>query len=894
MLDFFRRLAAPRRDTHAPTARPRLEPLEDRCVPTTVTNTGDAVGDPNSLRGAIAATAAGGTVNFAPGLSGTITLTAAAGGQIALTKSVTITGPGAGVITVSGNNASRIFFSNTAGLNLSISGLTLTGGNTTGSGNWPAGNGGAIRENGDNLTLTACTLTGNTAANNVAGYQRGGGGALYAQSGTLTVSNCTITNNHALVRRGGGICVVNASVTIQNSTITGNDSFTGSPDAGGGGGLFLSGTGVKTITGCNISGNTANYGGAVYFKDAPAGSSMQNCTITGNKASFNAMANPKSGGGGGVLLYNGALTIENCTVSGNSAPNTQGGGIKVKNDSYDTPPTKTAVLTLSSTIVSGNTDVSGANDINRYANALVTINADHDLFQTAPTAGTINGTNSANITGVNPLLGALQNNGGPTFTEALSAGSPAIDKGSNPAGLATDQRGFTRSVGGGTDIGAFEVQAPLVLIPPSATLGGLAGAPFSFAVTAQGGAGVVTMTYSVSGVPGLSVTPPSPTTGRGISLHGVPASEGPVQLLVTATDQAGATAVGVYNFFFIALSPSPPIPPTPPTQQAPAVFATGAGPGGLPVVNVYDAATGAFKYQFRAFEAGFSGGTTVAVARDRQGRDVIAVGAGPGGFLVRTFVAGPSGVTPLGQVVPFGTLTNGVYQGFTGGIFVALGDLRGDGQLEVVCGPGAAPNSDPFVNGWSLDGTMQVVPNTYAFEKGFHGGVRVAVGDVDGDGKNEVVAGAGPGGMPYVQVVNGQAFALEKRFLAFGAGFMGGVTVATGILDASGVARVVAGADGGDGSPGDAPVLSTFTGTGAPLVSDVPAFEATYHGGVNVGTSLDGRRSAWILAAPAGRHNPQVDIFSANFVLLPQSFTVIDATTKLADANFANGVAVGG
>src|SRR5262249_15276336 len=101
MFGLFRRLAtAPRQDRCPPSARPTLEALEDRSVPTTVMNLGDAAADPNSLRGAIAATAAGGTVDFAPGLSGTVQLTTAAGGQITIAKNLTIQGPGAGAVTV--------------------------------------------------------------------------------------------------------------------------------------------------------------------------------------------------------------------------------------------------------------------------------------------------------------------------------------------------------------------------------------------------------------------------------------------------------------------------------------------------------------------------------------------------------------------------------------------------------------------------------------------------------------------------------------------------------------------------------------------------------------------------------------------------------------------------
>jgi hypothetical protein len=115
---------------------------------------------------------------------------------------------------------------------------------------------------------------------------------------------------------------------------------------------------------------------------------------------------------------------------------------------------------VNNTIVAGNSDQSGMNDIRRSG----TLNASNCLIQNLP-AGTINGINTANITGVAPLLGPLQDNGGPTQTLALLPGSPAIDKGSNaliPTGLTTDQRGvgFNRSINGTVDIGAYEYQPP--------------------------------------------------------------------------------------------------------------------------------------------------------------------------------------------------------------------------------------------------------------------------------------------------------------------------------------------------------------------------------------------------------------------------------------------------
>src|SRR5262249_26939268 len=75
------------------------------------------------------------------------------------------------------------------------------------------------------------------------------------------------------------------------------------------------------------------------------------------------------------------------------------------------------------------------------------------------------------------------------------------------------------------------------------------------------------------------------------------------------------------------------------------------------------------------------------------------------------------------------------------------------GTLEVVAGPDAAPNCDPYFNVWNLNGTINLSGNVMAFDQGFHGGLRVAVGDVDGNGHNQVIATAGPGGIAFVQVL---------------------------------------------------------------------------------------------------------------------------------------------
>src|SRR5207249_1250412 len=117
--------------------------------------------------------------------------------------------------------------------------------------------------------------------------------------------------------------------------------------------------------------------------------------------------------------------------------------------------------------------------------------------------------------------------------------------------------------------------------------------------------------------------------------------------------------------------------------------------------------------------------------------DVIIAAAGPGGFpLVRVFRA--SDGASLSQFEAFD-------HGFSGGVWVAAGDLDGDGNWEVVTGADAQADGDPIVTVRDAFGGIRS-GNVYAFERGFHGGVRVGTADLDGDGRREILAAAGPGG----------------------------------------------------------------------------------------------------------------------------------------------------
>src|SRR5262249_39369719 len=157
--------------------------------------------------------------------------------------------------------------------------------------------------------------------------------------------------------RGGAIAVIYAPLTIRNSTISGNTSV------GPGGGIYLSYPAGVTITGSTIANNSADYGGGIYHRGNLNGTKvlLENCTITGNTATVNTTSD-NDGGGGGVLLYAGNMDIKNCTITNNTASGSAGGGIRVKSNGSGSVRT---TLNLQNTIVSGNSDRLGANDVNR-------------------------------------------------------------------------------------------------------------------------------------------------------------------------------------------------------------------------------------------------------------------------------------------------------------------------------------------------------------------------------------------------------------------------------------------------------------------------------------------------------------------------------------------------
>jgi hypothetical protein len=167
--------------------------------------------------------------------------------------------------------------------------------------------------------------------------------------------------------------------------------------------------------------------------------------------------------------------------------------------------------------------------------------------------------------------------------------------------------------------------------------------------------------------------------------------------------------------------------------------------------------------------------------------------------------------------------------GFAGGVRVAAGDVTGDRKADVVTGAG--PGGGPQVNVFDGANPGRVLQSFMAYAPSFAGGVYVAAGDVSGDGKADIVTGAGAGGGPQVNVFNGANRAVIASFFAYAPSFTGGVRVGV-VLDVSGdgLPDVLTAA-----GPGGGPHTRVFSGTSAAAVEGFFAYDPAFLGGVFVG-----------------------------------------------------------
>ncbi|CAN5545586.1 hypothetical protein BH11PLA2_BH11PLA2_25290 [soil metagenome] len=915
-----------------------------------------------SLREAVNATNANpgaDTILFNSALSGqTLTLDTALAD---ISSALTITGLGASSLTIARiATAATNFtiFRNSSGVDSSLSDMKLTNGKATG-----AAGGGAIRNagtlavnrvtmtgnsslygggaycggNGATMTLTDCTISGNSASKF--------GGGVYNRIGSTTVTNCQITGNTSTLK-GGGVYALNGILNINSSTINGNSS------TGSGGGVGTQSGATITFTNTTISANTAKTNGGGIDNSGTLtviGSTLSGNTSSGTAGALNTAGtttitastiNGNSAPGNGNIINTGTLTIRNSTIVANTANsaagvfNTSGTltltSVTIANNTAKSASATNAgvrvdggTVTLNSTIVAEN-----RNGNNEEVNIGNPVSGSFNLVGLGSfNGGLVNGVNG-NIVGVNSGLLDFGNQGATTKTFSLFTNSAARNAG-DPAITTADQRGFP--VNGTRDIGAFEIQ-PIVLTPTT-----LASGTVGIAYSQQIQTTFPTLPADTQLNPVFSRTgslPPGLTlalnTSTGIfTLTGTPTSPGtfPFNLSLISTTR-DAQAIDLT----ITISATN----TPPTITAIANQTTSGAAVGPLAFTIGDAQTAAASLTLTKVSTnttliplnnivfGGSGAArtvTVTTASWQFGTSTITVIVtdGNGAIANSTFTvavtqsapsildsefsvgcdAGGNGSVTLfnpNNTVRFSLTPFGA--NFTGGIRTASADFTGDGvaDLAVASGPGIAGTVKVF------DGVTQAqiaLPESVAgggtpFGSTFNRGIIVAAGDLNNDGKAELIITAEAGGGARVRIFqsSGTAFTQRSDFIALiggdnkaDTGFRGGSRAAVSDINGDGFGDLMWAAGAGGG-----PRIATFNGklldngnnAAFKLTGDFFALSTTLRDGAFLaGGDVNGDGIGDLIAGGGSGAPPQIVGFSGA-TMIQNNFT------KFLDFTFGN------
>jgi len=383
--------------------------IEQAATTVIVQNCNDS--GPGSLRAAYANAVDNETIDLTQLVCSRITLGSALVDPVAAAN-VTLRGPGKDLLAIDGDALYQVIVHRGNG-GLHVDHLTIMNGHYTGA------RGGCIYSAGG-VEATG-TLVSSCVLDTVELFAYGG--AIYAK-GFVSLFDSTVSDSSARTpvmnrSRGGGIH--SEGIVMSRSTISGNSATRG-------GGIFAAGD--VYIEDSTLSGNHAYYYGGALMVQAGISHIIKNSTISGNKADND-----------GGAIYANSVSVYNCTIAYNTtaSPFQSGAGLLI------------GPSILQSSIIAKNTSGSGLVE-------------DDVVFYGTPTTGSNNlimassGANTAGRITVDPKLGPLQDNGGPTQTHALLPGSPAIGRGNNVLGLRTDQRGapFDRVDGASADIGALE------------------------------------------------------------------------------------------------------------------------------------------------------------------------------------------------------------------------------------------------------------------------------------------------------------------------------------------------------------------------------------------------------------------------------------------------------
>ena len=472
---------------------------------------------------------------------------------------ITVDGSGAPGLTLDGGDAVRLF-AVTSNASLTLQNLTITGGeamggagnagssNGGGGGGGGAGMGGAVYDDGGDFTADGVTFTNNSAVGGSGGANGAGGGTGGGAAGGGPQGGASGGAAGGAVGGAGGYGAGGGG----GGGPHGNGGAGGF--GGGGGGAAQSGNvfGVAgaagfgagagaAVTGA-LAGGGAGLGGGIFSNGGTV--TLTNDTLTANSATGGNGFNVGSGYGGAVFSLNGSLTATFVTFSANTAQS--GGGSPTSLDSTDV-----YVLSAAGTGINGSTasvalidDILGqtsnsTSDFVAYpaSDSPPSMSGDHDLIRNNnPTTGV--GFSGSPATADDPLFGALADNGGPTDTMALLAGSPAYGAGVATGGVTVDQRGDTRNTT--PSIGSYD---QLITTSPATLPVATATNFYSQQLTASGGSGSGYSFTTTSTLPtGLTLT-------SGGLLSGTPTSDtgSPFTVIVTVTDGSSDVSSAPYS-----------------------------------------------------------------------------------------------------------------------------------------------------------------------------------------------------------------------------------------------------------------------------------------------------------------------------------------------------------
>ncbi len=403
------------------------------------------------------------------------------------------------------------------------------------------------------------------------------------------------------------------------------------------------------------------------------------------------------------------------------------------------------------------------------------------------------------------------------------------------------------TVGGGFSLTGLTIAPPatgagtLSLSTSAATFPANRG-PVAITVTRSGGStGPVTADFATANGTAVAGVDYLPTNGtlsfangqlsRTIFLQlpsGTPANAPAKTFTLNLNNATGGASLGATTSATVTI-PAVSVVPT-------SFFAVGSTQNAR--VTVYDSNGGAALFSFRAFEGTFSGEARVAVGDvNGDGFEDVIVGAGPGaGPRIQVFDGRTLTAANQTQIASF----NAFDAGFVSGLSVASGDVNGDGFDDIIvgAGAGAGPHVKVFDGRSLITGSTVEIASFFAFDAGFIGGVSVGAGDVNGDGRADVIVGSGVGTTSHVKVFDGRTIASRTElasYFAFDAGFNGGVNTTARDVNRDGFDDVIVGA----GPGGTAHVKyfdgrSLITGPRRELASFF-ASDSTFTGGIYVG-----------------------------------------------------------